>query len=483
MKKKISFIFLLTCLILLTNTQAAEITIKKITNVKLHQDKNSSNVIIDLTGPIENLPQIMATLETVTFDLDAVYFRKEAEKQRKLIPQSIEVDGFIKKVSWQTQGNKTTFEIKRKYYRPVNFKKQEKPPALILEFPSKYFLKESKEIKPGIIKHLVRTENNRGPVTSNFLEIDLSNNNVLVKVGIPNKKKIKTKDTLTNLVKTYMAFIGINANYFDIKAGNPLGTLITEGTWLIGPVYDRAAIGFTKDKEVLINQVMLFGHASIFRGIRKKQVGTFEIDGLNTPPHLYEKIGLFTVNWDEELNFEKDKKVVIVKDGCIKKIKKGKAKIPSEGYCLVNSNNYNLDFLKKKDCIKIEWKGNSNWERVSEAISGGPYLLKDGEVFIDEIKQHFKLAKKDIFAPRTAVGIGKDNKLFLVTVDGRRSGYSVGLTLKELAELLKKLNLKDAINLDGGGSTELVLDGEIINKLSERHERKISNALLIIYND
>ena len=105
----------------------------------------------------------------------------------------------------------------------------------------------------------------------------------------------------------------------------------------------------------------------------------------------------------------------------------------------------------------------------------------DGEVFVDQEKQKFKFAVKETFAPRSAIGIGKNENLFLIAVDGRKPGLSAGLNLKELAEILKKLDLKEAINLDGGGSTTLVADGGIINTLSERHERKISNALLIFY--
>ena len=105
----------------------------------------------------------------------------------------------------------------------------------------------------------------------------------------------------------------------------------------------------------------------------------------------------------------------------------------------------------------------------------------DGEVYVDDQNQRFKFAVRETFAPRSAIGIGKDEKLYLIAVDGRKPDYSVGLTLKELAEILKKLDLQEAINLDGGGSTTLVADGGIINTLSERHERKISNALLIFY--
>ncbi|GEM_PF-3497772 len=471
MKKKFScilFSFLICfCLQIIVLAQA-EIK-NKITDIKLREDKNSVKVIIKLSTPLNKLPEIMTSLETVTLTVPAVY-----EGQNFLTSK-----GFISKLQWTLTGNETNFEIKRKYYCPINVTQNES--QLIIEFPKDYFVKETSEIKPGIVRHYIRTVTEGGPVVANALEIDLTNENIHLKVGLPDEKKIKVKDTLTNIVKQSMAFAGINANYFDVKVGNPLGTLITDGTWLTGPVYDRVALGIDEDKQVHIEQIMLVGIATVYRGFRKKPFAMFEIDGLNIPFTLYKKIGLFTSNWDEELILPENKVAQIVKRGCIRELVEDSVKIPDDGYVLVSNENYVLNFLKKRDCIKIEWQTSPDWSNVTEAISGGPYLIKNGNIYIDEKKQNFKFTKKDTYAPRSAAGIGKDGKLYLVAVDGRLNGYSTGVTLEQLAELLKKLDLREAINLDGGGSTTLVVDGEIINKLSDHHERKISNGLLIFY--
>ncbi len=468
----------------------------KITKVQLVQDNNSSKIVLDLMFPLEKLPPIMATLETVSFEVNADYeetkksiwniLSKKQELDNEIKPTNlfnITQEGFVKKVTWKKEPNKTLFEIKRPYYTPVNLISQEKPPALVLELPRKFFNKETSYLKPGIKRHLIRTVNNRGPVIAHVLEIDLSRKNISVKVGFPDEDKIKFKDTLSNIVKKKKAYAGINANYFDVKVGNPLGTLITDSTWLIGPVYDRAAIGFSKDNMVYIDQVMLLGDVTIYRGFRKKPFSKFEIDGLNIPFSLYKKVGLYTLNWDNKIVLPKDKVGVIVRDDNVKKISSDIAEIPKDGYVLVSDRKYVLNYLKKKDHLGIVWNSTPDWSDIAEAVSGGPYLIKNGEVFVDLHAQHFKFANKDTYAPRSAAGVDNAGNLFLIAVDGRRSGYSVGVTLQELAEMLNKLNLKNAINLDGGGSTTLVVDKKIINTLSERHERKISNALLIYYKD
>lgn len=461
--------------------------VNKILNIELVQDKDKSQIIIELSKPLEKLPVLMSTLETVTFDVESVYEEKEkrltdisAQEKNEIISESSE-NNFINKVSWVKNPSITSFEVKRLHFSPVEFKKDSEQNLLIVEFPRKYFVKESTVLKPGIIKHFIRTEVERGPIVANALEIDLSNENISLKSILPNRNRIKGKEALSKLVKDEMAFAGINANYFDVKVGNPLGALITDGSWVTGSILNRAAIGFTENNDVLIDQVKLVGKVSIYRGFRKKFHSMFEIDGLNTPFGLYKKVGFFTSDFDSELSLPKGKEAVLVKEGCVKKIVSHSVEIPEDGYVLLSSDIYHFDDLKKKDCLKIEWESVPNWSNVVEAVSGGPYLIMNGEIYIDQDEQRFKFAKKDTFAPRSAIGVGKNGKLFLVAVDGRKYGYSVGATFQELAEILKKLNLREAINLDGGGSTTLVANGEVINTLSEHHERKISNALLIFY--
>jgi exopolysaccharide biosynthesis protein len=77
------------------------------------------------------------------------------------------------------------------------------------------------------------------------------------------------------------------------------------------------------------------------------------------------------------------------------------------------------------------------------------------------------------------VGYNK-NYSFLVEVDGRQPGLSVGMNLIELAELMRALGCTDAMNLDGGGSSTFWLQGKIMNSPSDKHERTVANALMIV---
>jgi hypothetical protein len=86
--------------------------------------------------------------------------------------------------------------------------------------------------------------------------------------------------------------------------------------------------------------------------------------------------------------------------------------------------------------------------------------------------------------PRTAVGFSADSsKVFLITVDGRRESDS-GMTLVELARLMLDLGVYEGMNFDGGGSTTMVVNGQVVNSPSDKTgERAVGSALLVVVDD
>jgi hypothetical protein len=86
----------------------------------------------------------------------------------------------------------------------------------------------------------------------------------------------------------------------------------------------------------------------------------------------------------------------------------------------------------------------------------------------------------DIRHPRTLLGIDRKGALWLAAIDGRQPDRSVGMTFAELLNLCTRLDLQNAINLDGGGSTTMVVKGQIVNKPSEAAgPRPVSDAILV----
>ncbi|MFV3577867.1 phosphodiester glycosidase family protein, partial [Mycobacterium tuberculosis] len=98
-------------------------------------------------------------------------------------------------------------------------------------------------------------------------------------------------------------------------------------------------------------------------------------------------------------------------------------------------------------------------------------LVEDGEVVagIDDVEVDTNVGNHSIQGeqPRTAIGVVDENHLVLVVVDGRQEGYSRGATTTELAGILQDLGATTAYNIDGGGSSTLWFDGEVVNSPSQ----------------
>jgi len=121
-------------------------------------------------------------------------------------------------------------------------------------------------------------------------------------------------------------------------------------------------------------------------------------------------------------------------------------------------------------------------------INGGPRLLRDGVPSITAEAEGFDWPEDPGFYyrfgirrnPRTLAGITSDGKLLLVTVDGRQPGYSAGASFQESAKIMQSLGAVDAVNLDGGGSTTIVVNEKLLNSPSDATgERPIGNAIII----
>lgn len=125
----------------------------------------------------------------------------------------------------------------------------------------------------------------------------------------------------------------------------------------------------------------------------------------------------------------------------------------------------------------------AGWESIQHAVGGREWIVRDGATSISP-----RPASADQLHARSAVGLSTDGRLILATVDGGRSGWSLGMRLPELAELMLSRGAVNAINLDGGGSTALAIrhagtSGPVLaNRPSGTTERGVTNSIQIVSN-
>lgn len=324
------------------------------------------------------------------------------------------------------------------------------------------------DIAPGV-KHIKLTHNCHGrPVRVNVVEINQRiNPNIEISPQL-SSSKLSSKSTITSIAKKQNSIAAINGTYFKPQTGVPLGTLMINKKMYTGPIYNRVALGIFDDGFDMA-RIELNANINYFGG-------SIQVDNINQPRMISTDVIVYTPEWGNfspaspQLGIQ-----VLVANGKIESISTQSLPIPSDGYVIIGPKSKLMPLFKVKR-INLDIKTIPNWDNVNHIISGGPYLVKNGKMFVDINEQ--KLGAISGKNPRTAVGYTKEGNFIMVAVDGRE-GASVGMTLWELAAFMQSIGCVNAMNLDGGGSTVMYVKDHVVNMPKVRGGIAISNALTI----
>ncbi|MGH2746845.1 MAG: phosphodiester glycosidase family protein [Actinomycetota bacterium] len=132
-----------------------------------------------------------------------------------------------------------------------------------------------------------------------------------------------------------------------------------------------------------------------------------------------------------------------------------------------------ISSLEAGQRLRLMWS--LGWRGVLETVGGNPTLIERGRIMVGWSSHPFFRRN-----PRTGIGTTRDGRVLLVTVDGRQRRYSVGMSLRAFARFFKSQGARWALNLDGGGSTTMVVRGKVRNRPSDGRERPVSSALLVL---
>ncbi len=123
----------------------------------------------------------------------------------------------------------------------------------------------------------------------------------------------------------------------------------------------------------------------------------------------------------------------------------------------------------------------ADWASARDIIGGAGLLVRGGRAIRDWSDERLRDGFSTERHPRTMIGVDDGGYIWLVVVDGRQPDRSLGMTFAELQRLASRLRLQDALNLDGGGSTTMVIEGEVANHPSDKEgPRAVSDALLVL---
>ncbi len=312
------------------------------------------------------------------------------------------------------------------------------------------------------------------------LKIDLNRDNLYLK-PLFSSVNTHTLETVKTLVDDNLAIAGINADFFgwgkESGTGSAIGYNVKDGELITTPCIEEevAAVGITEDGRFVFDYF-------------EKNIEITAADGETAPiKHInkYDDLSgiiLYDRNWGKYSAGASGTIIeIVVEDNEIKEIRQEMppALIPEDGYILTGLTDLSpflTEHLAEGDKIKlsVEITPAHDCEHI---IGGGTLLIKGG-------KEHANTHNIGGRNPRSAFATDKSGKTaYFIAVDGRGKGGSIGMTMNELRDFLFEMGAYNAINFDGGGSTQLVVREDakwkstVVNSPSQEPYRKVINAL------
>ncbi|GMG95565.1 phosphodiester glycosidase family protein [Tepidimicrobium xylanilyticum] len=385
-----------------------------------------------------------------------------------------------------------------------------------------YRTSSSEYLGSGILYENIRRFTSDGWWNINVIRVDLTDEYAEIG-GLFSNKGLSNRDTVSNLVKEKQAVAGINGDFFNYNPiPHPIGTMIENGEIISSPpekAYAPPTFYLDIDN---VPDITFFDRSMQITSLNSGQ--SLRINFINKASYM-EYVTLLNKHWgtssfgkkyngepikldneangnsngdvNEETNgngnngnllnsYNNEMVEMVVIDNIVSEIRIGQdaVTIPENGFIIATRGEKAKELLTKfnvGDEVKLTLGTSPNLENIKFAISGGSIILKDGNI----TNTNINIAGKH---PRTGIGITKDRKeLIIATIDGRDSSF-VGVSQEIFGAILKDLGAYDAINLDGGGSTTMVIKpvdeqvAKVINKPSDGGERRVVNGVGVFSN-
>ena len=258
--------------------------------------------------------------------------------------------------------------------------------------------------------------------------------------------------TLPLLARRYDALVAINGGYFNRVRRLPLGALRDQGSWLSGPILNRGVVAWEA------GTLPRFGRLDLQEWVNDESGRQWPVEFVNSG---YVKRGLarYTSAWGPRYrSLSGAEQAVLLRDGLVLRrydsawLAAGVPLAPGEELLVARSTPLPWGVGAR---LQLVSRPSNDLGLAANVMGGGPLLLQGGRIVLDGVAEGFSPAFLRQGAPRTV--IGSDGRfLWLITLEGLDDE---GPTLLETARFLQAAGLQDALNLDGGSSTGLVLGG------------------------
>jgi hypothetical protein len=257
--------------------------------------------------------------------------------------------------------------------------------------------------------------------------------------------------SLSQLARQEEALIAINGGYFNRVNRLPLGAMREQGRWLSGPILNRGVAGWSASELPTFDRLMLIESVSDRSGQR------WPIASVNSG-YVQKGLARYTADWGPRYQpITGSEMAVLLRNGTVSErfeagqLSAGVVLRPGE-QLIVARGGVSVPW-QPGELLSLESKPTNGVGQKANVLGGGPLLLKDGQVVLNGAAEGFSSGFIAQAAPRTVIG-SDGRQLWLITLQGVNNA---GPTLLETALLMRQEGLVDALNLDGGSSTGLVL--------------------------
>ncbi len=333
-----------------------------------------------------------------------------------------------------------------------------------------------RELAPGVVLEEVHRWSPAGPQAFWVTRIAPGSARLRVVRADPGPDGRPGLQPVSELARKVGAIVAVNGGFFSPQDRIPLGLVQVAGELVAGPLFRRSAL--TVAPEIRIDRPQVLPWVALPDG------ESAEVDFMNLKPQA-DTLVLFTVAWGPRTGtaagpdtFE----AAVTGDGLVIGTGAADLGIPPGGFVLSATGTkarWLRDRLQRGGVVRLNGGLDEYWGPVSEAIGGGPTLVRNGTASV-ATDERFRPDITKGRAARTAVGICRDRTTLIVAIAGVVPTFSIGMTLEELAGLLVELGADSALNLDGGSSTTMWADGMVLDRPSGARERPVANALAVV---
>lgn len=343
------------------------------------------------------------------------------------------------------------------------------PRRLYVDVQKDYEYSITKQLEPGLTQISYYSKKSGVKQVAQLVDVDPKYFKFVPVLGGGNKLGKNTVSAMSDYVN---AAVAENASYF----GGPkelYGVTKIAGDLVSSMYLTRTAFGILADGKPYIGPVS-------YTGILESKNGDVYVSGLNGT-RTADSVMLYNQYYGTSTGTDNSGIEYVVKNNKIIKINNGNSYLSPDVIVVsaTGSGKAALAGLSVGDELVVNQILNKPWDTATDVLGVGPRLVANGQVAVNSGEEQIGPDVTGARAPRTAVGILRNGHILFAVLDGRQA-HSKGMMLDEFAEFLIGMDVVDAVNFDGGGSSELVIGGKIVNSPSDGMERPVAVSLTAV---